>query len=78
MNLAFLNIDGSAIIFLLLFAALPFLLTIYCLYDIIRSTFKDPTNKIVWVIITVFVPILGAILYLVWGRSQKSHDGIQY
>lgn len=76
-KLAFLNIGGPEIFILVLFAGLPLLLTIYCLYDITRSTFKDPTNKIVWAIITVFVPVLGAILYLVFGRSQKVIGSVQ-
>lgn len=43
-----------------------------------QSTFKDPTNKIAWVIITIFVPLLGAILYLVFGRSQKVIGNLQH
>ena len=75
-KLAFVNIGGPGMIIIILFVGLPLLLTIYCLYDITRSTFKDPSNKIIWVIITVFIPILGAILYLVLGRSQKASDEI--
>jgi len=77
-KLAFVNIGGPEImIILILFAGLPLLLTIYCLYDITRYTFKDPTNKIIWAIITVFVPIFGSILYLVLGRSQKAVGEVQ-
>jgi hypothetical protein len=71
-NLAFMNLGAPEIILLLMVGGIPFLLTIYCLFDITRSTFKDPTNKIIWVIITVFVPIFGPILYIAFGRNQKT------
>jgi hypothetical protein len=74
-NLLFLNIGTPEIIILMIIGGLPLILIIYCLFDITRSTFKDPINKIIWVIITVFVPVLGSILYLVFGRSQKATEG---
>lgn len=73
-KLLYLNIGASEIIMLIiLFGVLPSLiLTIYCLFDITRSKFKDPTNKLLWTLIVLFLaPIIGSILYLVLGRSQK-------
>ncbi len=73
-NLLFLNLGGPEIILLvILFCALPSLiLTIFCLFDISRSQFKEPTNKLLWTIIVIFAaPVIGSILYLVLGRSQK-------
>lgn len=58
---------------LLLFAVLfPIILIIYCLLDITRSCFQDPSNKIIWAIIVLLAPVIGSLAYLVWGRKQKS------
>lgn len=73
-KLLYLNIGASEIIMLIiLFGVLPSLiLTIYCLFYITRSKFKDPTNKLLWTLIVLFLaPIIGSILYLVLGMSQK-------
>lgn len=77
-NLLFLNL-GTAEIFmiLMLVGVLPVILIIFCLFDITRSTFKDPLNKLLWAIIIVFVPIMGSILYLILGRSQKAVGEVQ-
>jgi uncharacterized membrane protein YhaH (DUF805 family) len=47
------------------------LLTLFCLIDIIRSNFKDSATKLIWALLVLFMPILGAIAYLVTGRGTK-------
>ena len=42
----------------------------YSLIDILRNKFEK-NNKIIWIITTIFVPILGCICYLFIGRKQK-------
>ncbi|RNC67991.1 MAG: DUF4124 domain-containing protein [Desulfuromonadales bacterium] len=43
--------------------------------DIVRSEFENPSNKTVWMILVLFIPILGMILYYLMGSSQKSSSG---
>ena len=65
------NIGGS---FLLVISALSFIyliLMIYCLVDVIRSEFKDPTMKLIWIIIILFAQLIGTLVYLVIGKSTK-------
>jgi hypothetical protein len=63
-----LGMDGIFLLFSVLF---PVILTIYCLLDITRSTFKDSANKIIWAIIILLAPVIGAFAYLIWGQKQK-------
>lgn len=51
----------------LLLLALP----VFAVIDIINSEFKDNTNKIVWILVVLFMPCIGVILYLGLGPSQK-------
>lgn len=46
------------------------LLWIIALVDILRSDFRG-NDKIVWVVVVIFFPFLGSILYFLIGRSQK-------
>ncbi|SKB69358.1 PLDc N-terminal domain-containing protein [Daejeonella lutea] len=71
-NLLYLGLGGAEIILILVAGGIPLILTLYCLIDIMRSTFSDSVNKILWVIIVLLAPLIGSILYLVWGRSQKA------
>ena len=64
--------DIFPILFFSLVFGLPLILTIHSLQDIIRSTFQDPTNKIIWVIIVLLAPVFGSLAYLFWGSKQKT------
>ena len=64
-----LGIPELIIIFFLFF--MPLALIIIALIDILRSNFKDSTNKIIWVLVVIFVPFFGPILYFIIGRGQK-------
>jgi|3_EtaG_2_1085321.scaffolds.fasta_scaffold09548_3 4-amino-4-deoxy-L-arabinose transferase-like glycosyltransferase len=62
------GIGGLGIILLLL---LPLLLIIWAIVDLTKSQFKDDTTKIIWAIFIIFMPFLGALAYLIFGRTQK-------
>lgn len=53
-----------------LFTVLPVILWVVALVDCLRSNFESNT-KLIWVIVIIFLPILGALLYFLIGRGQK-------
>ncbi|HKJ40537.1 MAG TPA: PLD nuclease N-terminal domain-containing protein [Sunxiuqinia sp.] len=56
---------------IILIAAVLFILWIIVLIDVLRSEFKHSIDKLVWVNVVGFIPLLGMILYLAIGRKQK-------
>ena len=56
--------------FLMVFVIFTFILYIYILIDILKHEFTG-YNKIIWILVLIFFPVLGALLYLVFGRSQR-------
>ena len=50
---------------------IPFMLWCLVLVDIIRSDFKDNTTKIIWLLIIIFIPFVGVILYPLLSSNQK-------
>lgn len=45
--------------------------------DILKSTFKDSSNKVVWILVSLLLPGLGPVLYFLVGRKQiKEGTGI--
>jgi hypothetical protein len=57
-------IIGSSLI-----GVLWFILTIYVLYLIITGS-ADSTSKLIWVLLVLFLPVLGPILYLLIGPGH--------
>jgi hypothetical protein len=45
-------------------------LWVIALIDILRSEFHG-NDKIVWVLVVIFFPFFGSILYFIIGRSRK-------
>ena len=43
----------------------------WTIIDIIKSTFKDQATKIIWLLLVVFIPLFGLIIYAFVGRSTK-------
>ncbi|MBT8318494.1 MAG: PLDc_N domain-containing protein [Lutibacter sp.] len=58
------------IILILIAVFLGIIPTIIALIDILKSKF-DGNNKIVWVLVVLFINLIGAILYFTIGRKQK-------
>jgi hypothetical protein len=63
-------IAESEILFFLILVGAPVLLWIIALVDCLKSDFEKE-GKIVWILVIVFLPILGSLLYLMIGRGQK-------
>ena len=73
MILTFLSLSILHLAFILFIILLPSVLWIFALIDILKSNFKDSTNKIIWVLIVLLLPVLGSILYFIFGGQQKTN-----
>lgn len=58
------------VLFMLIIFLAIFITWLIALIDILRSEFTG-YNKIIWILVVLFVPLLGAILYFAIGRRQK-------
>ncbi|ADB40366.1 PLDc N-terminal domain-containing protein [Spirosoma linguale] len=68
---AFIGIGGIELFFILGALAFLFILPIVALVDVVRSNFRGPNDKVIWVIIIVFLNLIGALLYIFIGRKQR-------
>jgi len=66
-------IGGAEIVLLLIVLLFILLLPLIALVDILKSNFEGNT-KLIWVIVVIFLNIVGAILYFLIGRNQKEID----
>jgi hypothetical protein len=56
---------------LIILTFLLFFLFIITLIDVLRHKFEGNNDKLIWVLVTLFVPILGSVLYWTIGRSNR-------
>ena len=48
-----------------------FIFWAWALFDLLKSNFKDSTNKLIWLLVVFFLYAFGALLYFFIGRQQK-------
>lgn len=58
-----------------LYFGIVFGLFIYALSDLITREFQDKSMKIIWVLVIIFIPVLGPIFYLLVGRKSGKIQG---
>ena len=63
------GLGGGEFLFIFIILFVPILI-ISALVDILRNEFKG-NNKIVWILVVLFLPFLGSLLYFGIGRRQK-------
>lgn len=47
------------------------LLPIIALIDVLRSNFKGANDKLIWVLVILFLNVFGSVLYFLIGTRQK-------
>ncbi|MFV0420737.1 PLDc N-terminal domain-containing protein [Oleidesulfovibrio sp.] len=63
--------DNLALTMLLL--ALPIVPNLWCIWHAYSNEFPTPAERLLWMGIGVFVPVIGGLAYLIfgWRRSRK-------
>jgi Tfp pilus assembly protein PilE len=64
-------------ILIALVLSIPAFIWFYAIIDILRNEYTG-SNKLIWLLISLLIPALGALLYFIIGRKQKvvpEHDG---
>jgi len=70
MNTALLFLGQTEIIFIVIILLFVLILPIIALIDVLKNKFEG-NNKIIWVLLIVFLGVLGTTLYYFIGRKQK-------
>lgn len=60
----------SIIPLILFFGVIPVVLLLYCLSDIFKKRFPG-NGKLIWITITIILPVLGPLLYLFIGKNKN-------
>ncbi|QOR75955.1 MAG: PLDc_N domain-containing protein [Thermoflavifilum sp.] len=66
--------DAAALVLILLIVLcclFVLVVWIWAIVDILRSRFDSDTTKLIWILLVVFLPLLGTLLYWIIGRGQR-------
>lgn len=64
-------IEAIPFISLFLIFLVSFIIWLLFLINILKSEFNDTTNKLIWILIITFIPIIGLFLYQFIGKKQR-------
>lgn len=70
-----LMLGGGMILISLIIGLAVLALWIWAIVDAIRNPVLSDTERIVWILVIFFFPILGAIIYAVVGRGGRTSGG---
>ena len=63
--------EGVTTTYIVVVILFPFLLTLWALADVLRREFPDSVQKLIWVLVILFFPFLGPVLYMILGSNSK-------
>ncbi len=66
---------GGAELTILFLVISVLLLPVIALIDVVRNDFQRDNDKIIWVLIILFLPFLGSMAYFFVGVNQKVNRG---
>ncbi|MBB3971014.1 PLDc N-terminal domain-containing protein [Mucilaginibacter phyllosphaerae] len=70
-NLLILSANNTGTFVIIFLVILYFALIIFSLLDAVRATFNNSATKVIWVLVILFAPFLGSVLYLTIGKSSR-------
>ena len=68
--MTFLFLFGGGLIITLLVILFIFLIPLLALLNVLMSDFRG-NEKIMWVLIIIFLPFLGSLIYFLIGRDKR-------
>jgi hypothetical protein len=64
-------VGGGMLLVILVLGIIGLGIWLWALIDAIQNPALDPTMRIVWILVIVFTQWLGAVIYLLVGRSRR-------
>ena len=59
------------LIILLVILIIPMVLTFWAIRDVAYGQFPTLQTKYIWLVVVTFLPVVGALVYLIAGRSRR-------
>lgn len=67
-----LLLPNKALLFWIIFMVVFFVFSLVAIIKIVSAKNTDGVHKLMWVIIVLFIPFIGSLLYFILGRKRSS------
>jgi hypothetical protein len=47
-----------------------FAIYVFTFYDVLRSNFPNSNDKIIWILVVLFIPLVGTLLWFLIGKGK--------
>lgn len=64
------GIPAEKLIYVLPLLLIPILPNLWAIWHIFRCDFNTAQEKMAWLAVSVFIPVLGGLAYVFWGRKR--------
>ncbi|HDQ40164.1 MAG TPA: hypothetical protein ENN39_03955 [Desulfonatronum sp.] len=64
------DIPLSNVLLYLVLLSLPILPNLWAIWHSFHANFATHQEKIIWIAVSVFIPVLGGAAYVIWGRKR--------
>lgn len=64
------DLPTSQLLLILAFLTLPVIPNLWAIWHSFHAEFATQQEKMVWIAVSVFVPVLGGLIYFFWGRKR--------
>ena len=68
------GLSPAQIILIVLLIVLPILPNLWSIWHIFHRDFDTPQEKMAWLALAVFIPVLGGLIYILFGRRRAMHN----
>ncbi len=68
------DLHASQLVLILGLLALPILPNLWAIWHSFHSEFATLQEKMLWIAVSVFVPVLGGLAYVFWGRKRARRE----
>lgn len=64
------SLPVSLLILLIFLFFIPILPNLWSIWHIFHRDFQTWKEKVIWLLLAIFLPVLGGLVYCFWGRTR--------
>ncbi len=65
-----IEIPVTQIVIIAILLLVPIVPNLFAIWHAFHCDFKNPYEKPIWLLLAVFLPFIGGLIYLFWGRRR--------
>lgn len=73
-DILLIGMPGGGEVFVILFVVFCLILPFVAIIDIATNKAMEGSNKLLWIVIVVFAPVIGSVIYFLIGKKKAEKN----